>query len=121
MATFLVVLKSNAGLLLVKREEWSEFLRDYEIAPDIMRRYMPPGRAWRPSMRAAGCPTTSSDHRRQRGRLARQRAGQSLVAATSKANARAERRSAAMPALVHEAEHARCKDAVEAPCRVTDQ
>src|SRR5262249_11733881 len=43
MATFLVVLKCNAGLLLVKREEWSGFFRDYEIALDIMSSYMPPG------------------------------------------------------------------------------
>src|SRR5215470_4863963 len=64
MATFLVVLKSNSELLLVKREESrgthlrdvevddrsavrkgpsADFFRDYEIALDIMSRYMPPG------------------------------------------------------------------------------
>jgi hypothetical protein len=42
MATFFVVLKCNAALLLVKLEEWAGFSRDYEIALDIMSRYMPP-------------------------------------------------------------------------------
>ena len=49
MATFLVVLKSNSELLLVKRREMVpaarkgpsvDFFRDYKIALDIMSRYM---------------------------------------------------------------------------------
>src|SRR5262245_32673943 len=44
MATFLVVLKSNSPLLLVKREE--EFFRYYEIALDTSRHVPPaPGTA----------------------------------------------------------------------------
>src|SRR5215471_10163611 len=70
MATFLVVLKSNAGLLLVKREE--KFFRGYEIALDVISRYMPPG----PSQ-AAGAQGLHPDHATSVAATARQRAGES--------------------------------------------
>src|SRR5215467_1947070 len=74
MATFLVVLKSNSALLLVKREGCRaegyrtegrkgpnvDFFRDYEIALGIMSRYMPLRPAQRPSSRGAGCSRISS-------------------------------------------------------------
>src|SRR5262252_5561491 len=56
MATFLVALKSNSGLLLVKREEWSNFFRDYEIALDIMSCYMPPGPGTATTFAGGGVP-----------------------------------------------------------------
>jgi len=61
MATVLVVLKSSAMLPLVKLEE--SFVRDYEIALEIMNHYMPPGPGTAAIFAGGRCPRTSSRSR----------------------------------------------------------